>query len=406
MQTEYSLWSRDPEDEILATVRELGIGFVAYSPLGRGFLTGQYKSVEDFGDGDYRKNSPRFQGENFARNLDLVAKVGEIAQARGCTPSQLALAWVLAQGIDIVPIPGTKRTKYLAENMAALQVDLTPADLQAIDAIMPAGAAAGHRYHPQGHADRQPLRYDRRGRGGRIDSARSPPRGIPMPPAPRRFRCTIRATMLALPVIALAIVSLGGIEPFPRDFHGEAIAAAVEWCARTDDTFEPNAEFDWSTKPPTLITDRSQPAQPGCLVKVYNVKNVVSSGRRGDGSGQRWDCNNEILAVAVDGRSQSSRRIVGWAVQGGGGPIEASTLAAVRTILPKLPPSQSRIPAGPTVADDTLMTVGATGAKTASRTIVVGCLDRGRWTTRTYDKRQLPPAVAELLVLLRVNLGE
>jgi aryl-alcohol dehydrogenase-like predicted oxidoreductase len=146
LQTEYSLWSRDPEDEILSTVRKLGIGFVAYSPLGRGFLTGQFKKFEDIPADDYRRNSPRFQGENFQKNLDLVASVGELAKAKGCTPGQLALAWVLAQGSDIVPIPGTKRQKYLEENMGALSVTLSTADLQRIDAILPAGSTSGERY--------------------------------------------------------------------------------------------------------------------------------------------------------------------------------------------------------------------------------------------------------------------
>ena len=150
LQTEYSLWTRDPEDEILATTRELGIGFVAYSPLGRGFLTGQYKSPADIPADDYRHNSPRFQGENFAKNLELVAKVEEIAGSKGCTASQLALAWVLAQGDDIVPIPGTKRLKYLGENMAAIRVELTPDDLAAIQAVFPAGASVGDRYHAYG----------------------------------------------------------------------------------------------------------------------------------------------------------------------------------------------------------------------------------------------------------------
>jgi aryl-alcohol dehydrogenase-like predicted oxidoreductase len=129
LQTEYSLWSRDPEDEILPTCRELGIGFVAYSSLGRGFLTGQIKTFDDLAADDYRRSSPRFQGDNLARNLALVDRVGEIAKEKGCTPSQLALAWVLAQGDDIVPIPGTKRRKYLEENIAAVDVQLSPADL-------------------------------------------------------------------------------------------------------------------------------------------------------------------------------------------------------------------------------------------------------------------------------------
>jgi len=146
LQTEYSLWSRDPEDELLSTVRKLGIGFVAYSPLGRGFLTGQFRKFEDIPADDYRRNSPRFQGDNFQKNLDLVASVSELAKAKGCTPGQLALAWVLAQGSDIVPIPGTKRLKYLDENMGALSVSLTTADLQRIDAILPAGSTSGERY--------------------------------------------------------------------------------------------------------------------------------------------------------------------------------------------------------------------------------------------------------------------
>jgi aryl-alcohol dehydrogenase-like predicted oxidoreductase len=149
LQTEYSLWSREPEDDILTTVRELGIGFVAYSPLGRGFLTGQISSPADLEPGDYRHNSPRFQGENFARNLDLVATIKAMAQEKECTPAQLAIAWVLAQGDDIVPIPGTKRPKYVAENMDALAVSLTAADLARIDAAFPGGAAAGARYAPQ-----------------------------------------------------------------------------------------------------------------------------------------------------------------------------------------------------------------------------------------------------------------
>lgn len=149
LQTEYSLWSREPEDEILATCRELGIGFVAYSPLGRGFLTGQIKRFEDFPPDDYRRNSPRFQGENFQKNLELVRKIGEIAQQKGCTPSQLALAWVLAQGEDIVPIPGTKRRQYLQENAAATDIVLTPEDLKQIDQVAPQGAAAGARYQEE-----------------------------------------------------------------------------------------------------------------------------------------------------------------------------------------------------------------------------------------------------------------
>jgi aryl-alcohol dehydrogenase-like predicted oxidoreductase len=149
LQTEYSLWSRDPEDEILPTVRELGIGFVPYSPLGRGFLTGQIKRVEDLETDDYRRGSPRFQGENFRKNLDLVEEINAIAEEKRCAPSQLALAWVLAQGKDIVPIPGTKRRKYLEENVGALAVELTPADLARIDRAFPRGAASGERYAPK-----------------------------------------------------------------------------------------------------------------------------------------------------------------------------------------------------------------------------------------------------------------
>ena len=146
LQTEYSLWSRDPEDQILATCRELGIGFVAYSPLGRGFLTGAFKKFEDIPADDYRRNSPRFQGDNFQKNLDLVRRVEEIAKEKRCKPSQLALAWVLAQGEDTVPIPGTKRRKYLEENIAAAQIALTSDDLKRIDAAFPPGTAAGLRY--------------------------------------------------------------------------------------------------------------------------------------------------------------------------------------------------------------------------------------------------------------------
>lgn len=146
LQTEYSLWSRDPEDEILTTVRELGIGFVAYSPLGRGFLTGQIKSIDDLAADDYRRYSPRFQGENFSKNLDLVAGVTEIARANGVTPGQLALAWVLAQGDDIVPIPGTKRRSYLEENAAASEIELAAQHLAHLDELAPKGVAAGLRY--------------------------------------------------------------------------------------------------------------------------------------------------------------------------------------------------------------------------------------------------------------------
>jgi len=150
LQTEYSLWSRDPEDEILPTCRELGIGFVAYSPLGRGFLTGQIARFEDLAPDDSRRNQPRFQGENFQKNLDLVARVKEIAQEKGCTAGQLALAWLLAQGQGIVPIPGTKRRAYLEENLGALDVALTPQELARIDAAAPRGAASGERYPAQG----------------------------------------------------------------------------------------------------------------------------------------------------------------------------------------------------------------------------------------------------------------
>jgi aryl-alcohol dehydrogenase-like predicted oxidoreductase len=146
LQTEYSLWERTPEDEILPTVRELGIGFVAYSPLGRGFLSGQIKSLDDLDEKDFRRHGPRFQGDNFQKNLDLVAKVEELAGEKGVTPSQLALAWVLAQGEDIVPIPGTKRVKYLEENVGAVDVELTEDDLRRIDEAFPKGVAAGDRY--------------------------------------------------------------------------------------------------------------------------------------------------------------------------------------------------------------------------------------------------------------------
>jgi aryl-alcohol dehydrogenase-like predicted oxidoreductase len=146
LQTEYSLWTRDPEREILSVCRDLGVGFVAYSPLGRGFLTGQFQKFEDLPADDYRRNTPRFQGENFQKNLDLVKRVEEIAKEKGCKPSQLALAWVLAQGNDMVPIPGTKRRKYLEENVGALAVKLTKEDLRRIDEVFPPEAAAGQRY--------------------------------------------------------------------------------------------------------------------------------------------------------------------------------------------------------------------------------------------------------------------
>jgi aryl-alcohol dehydrogenase-like predicted oxidoreductase len=146
LQSEYSLWTRDPEDGILATCRELGIGFVAYSPLGRGFLTGQIRKFDDLAPGDFRRSSPRFQGSNFDKNLQLLARIGEIAREKNCTAGQLALAWVMARGKDIVPIPGTKRRIYLEENVGALAVTLSPADLTRIDEVAPKGAAAGPRY--------------------------------------------------------------------------------------------------------------------------------------------------------------------------------------------------------------------------------------------------------------------
>jgi len=146
LQTEYSLWTRDPEDEVLATTRELGIAFVAYSPLGRGFLTGQFKKFEDLAADDYRRNSPRFQGANFQKNLDLVARVEQLAREKRCTAGQLALAWLLAQGEDILPIPGTKRRKYLEENIAAVQLKLSADDLRRIEEVAPKGIAAGQRY--------------------------------------------------------------------------------------------------------------------------------------------------------------------------------------------------------------------------------------------------------------------
>lgn len=146
LQSEYSLWTRDPEREVLGTCRELGIGFVAYSPLGRGFLTGQFKRFDDLPADDYRRFSPRFQEENFQKNLDLVKRVQEIAKEKHCTPSQLALAWVLAQGKDIVPIPGTKHRAYLEDNVGALNVHFTAEDLRRIEEAFPSGAAAGERY--------------------------------------------------------------------------------------------------------------------------------------------------------------------------------------------------------------------------------------------------------------------
>jgi aryl-alcohol dehydrogenase-like predicted oxidoreductase len=147
VQTEYSLWTRDPEEnDVLATVRELGIGFVAYSPLGRGFLSGRIRSVDDLEPDDFRRQNPRFQGANFARNLELVHRVEEIAKEKSVTAGQLAIAWVLAQGEDIVPIPGTKRVRYLEENVAAAEVELSPADLARLDEAAPVGATAGDRY--------------------------------------------------------------------------------------------------------------------------------------------------------------------------------------------------------------------------------------------------------------------
>lgn len=153
LQTEYSLWSREPEEDILPTVRELGIGYVAYSPLGRGFLTGQIRSIGDLTEDDYRRHAPRFQGENFQKNLDLVQEIEAMVQEKGCTPAQLALAWLLAQGEDIVPIPGTKKRTRLEENVGALDVQITPEGRARIDAILPLGAAAGTRYAaPRMHA--------------------------------------------------------------------------------------------------------------------------------------------------------------------------------------------------------------------------------------------------------------
>ncbi|HWN17596.1 MAG TPA: aldo/keto reductase [Gemmatimonadales bacterium] len=150
LQTEYSLWTRDPEDEVLPVCRELDIGFVAYSPLGRGFLTGRFRTLEDLPEGDYRRNSPRFQGENFQKNLDLVGRVQEIAKRKKCSPAQLALAWLLTRGDDIVPIPGTKQRRYLEENLRSLDIELMPADLEKIEEVAPKGAASGDRYHEAG----------------------------------------------------------------------------------------------------------------------------------------------------------------------------------------------------------------------------------------------------------------
>ncbi|KRE78268.1 aldo/keto reductase [Arthrobacter sp. Soil763] len=153
LQTEYSLWEREPETKIFPVLAELGIGFVPYSPLGRGFLTGQLRSEEDFAEDDFRRHSPRFQGENFTRNLALVDRVTELATEKGCTPAQLALAWLLAQGEHIVPIPGTKKRERLRENLGAVDVDLTPSDLARLDELAPAGAAAGARYPNMGSID-------------------------------------------------------------------------------------------------------------------------------------------------------------------------------------------------------------------------------------------------------------
>jgi aryl-alcohol dehydrogenase-like predicted oxidoreductase len=146
LQTEYSLWSREPEDEILPTVRELGIGFVAYSPIGRGFLSGRIKTIDDLEPGDYRRNSPRFAGENFQKNLDLVQRIEQLARAKGVTPAQLAIAWVLSRGNDIVPIPGSRSIAHLEENVAAVSVTLTREELERIDNAAPKGVAVGDRY--------------------------------------------------------------------------------------------------------------------------------------------------------------------------------------------------------------------------------------------------------------------
>jgi len=154
LQTEYSLWTRDPEADILPTVRELGIGFVAYSPLGRGFLTGRFTSPDDFGEGDFRSNHPRFQGENLAHNLELVERVEELAGEKGATPGQVALAWVQSRGEDVVPIPGTKRVRYLEENAAAVDLELTYEDLRRLDETFAVGAAAGDRYGDMSSIDR------------------------------------------------------------------------------------------------------------------------------------------------------------------------------------------------------------------------------------------------------------
>jgi aryl-alcohol dehydrogenase-like predicted oxidoreductase len=150
LQTEYSLWTRDPEQDVLSTCRQLKIGFVAYSPLGRGFLTGRFRKPEDLPENDWRRHHPRFEGENFYHNLELAKVVQQMAREKGCTAAQLALAWVLAQGQDIVPIPGTKHLQYLRENLGALDVCLSHENLRRLEEAFPIGAAAGERYHPQG----------------------------------------------------------------------------------------------------------------------------------------------------------------------------------------------------------------------------------------------------------------
>jgi aryl-alcohol dehydrogenase-like predicted oxidoreductase len=154
LQSEYSLWTRDPEDDVLPVVRELGIGFVAYSPLGRGFLSGRIQSVDDLDADDFRRSNPRFQGDNFDRNLALVDRVREIAEEKGVTPAQLALAWVLRQGDDIVPIPGTKRVRYLEENARAVEIELGEDDLARIEEAFPKGATSGERYPDMSTIDR------------------------------------------------------------------------------------------------------------------------------------------------------------------------------------------------------------------------------------------------------------
>jgi len=154
LQSEYSLWTRDPENEVLPTIRELGIGFVAYSPLGRGFLSGSFRSPDDLPEGDFRRDNPRFQGENFDRNLELVERVEELAAEKDVTPGQLALAWVLARGDDVVPIPGTTRVEHLEENVRALDVELTDDDLRELESVFPLGAAAGERYADMSQVNR------------------------------------------------------------------------------------------------------------------------------------------------------------------------------------------------------------------------------------------------------------